>query len=227
MLEDDNYDDEDDRRSVASANSSLFPAQLEFLQSNYPQSLYAAQNMLAQSHDSYNLFSIPELGQRRLVPDTPNSPNLLGWDGADATTAPFRRNLEDEKDVEPRPGTLEEYATDANGEGASASEPKGPQAPMIQFPSKEDKKESFIHFPGSSSPDRADSPRPLRSRVSSFATDADILGPPSLRSRVPSRLSPLDIGEPGWRTRRESSACVLQHFLLSITTEASADMLPS
>lgn len=214
MLEDDNYDDEDDRRSVASASSSPFPAhQLEFLQSNYPQSPYAAQNLLAQSHDSYNLFSIPEFGQRRFIQDTPNSPNLPGWDGADATAAPFRRNLDDDKDAEPRPGALEEYATDANGDGVSTSKPKGPQAtPMILFPSKEDKKESFIHFPGSSSPDRADSPRPLRSRVSSFATDADVHGPPFLRSRVPSRLTPLDIGEPGWRTRRESTACVLRHL---------------
>ncbi|KAF8320522.1 uncharacterized protein EI90DRAFT_3080477 [Cantharellus anzutake] len=204
MLEDDNYDDEDDRRSIASANSSPFPAhQLGNLQNQYPQSPYAAQNLLAQSHDSYNLFSIPEL-HRRFVPDT-NNP--LNWDGADATAAPFRRNLEDEKDVEPRPGALEEFAAEAGEAGGAGPKGNAPQVPpMIQFPSQEDKEQSFIHFPGSSSPDRADSPRPLRSRVSSFATDADLVGPPFLRSRVASRLTALDIGEPGWRTRRESSA---------------------
>lgn len=220
MLEDDTFDDDDDRRSVSSMQSSHFPPhQLESVQSAYlgPQSPFSAQTLLSHSYDAFNLFAIPESSSshRGLVGSTSSERgSAVEPDESASALAPFRRNVDEDKDTGPAP-----HADEAIEHYLSDSEPKsGPMksseshhvrpSVSIAFPTTDETKESFIVFPGSSSPDRADSPRPLRSRVSSFATEFDAGTPPFLRSRVPSRLAGLDVGqgEAGWRTRRESTA---------------------
>jgi 1-phosphatidylinositol-3-phosphate 5-kinase len=94
-----------------------------------------------------------------------------------SAVAPFRRNVDDEKESGPGPNpdeAIEQYLSDT--ETKSPTVRSGPghvtrPSVSIEFPTIHEPKESFIHFPGSSSPDGADSPKPLRSRVSSFATD--------------------------------------------------------
>jgi len=217
MLEDDNYDDDDDRRSIGSVQSSAFPPhQLESVQSAYlgPHSPFSAQTLLSHSYDT-NSYALPESASRRRVFSNAQRANdgdaPIDVDDS-STVAPFRRNVDDDKEPGSGPNAdeaIEQYLSDTE----TKSEPvkSGPAhgtrpSVSIAFPTIHEPKESFIHFPGSSSPDGTDSQRPLRSRVSSLATDIDPLTPPFLRSRVPSRLTSLEIGEPGWRTRRESSA---------------------
>lgn len=230
MLEED--DDDDDTKSVTSVQSSPFPPhQLESVHSTYlgPQSPFSAQTLLSHSYDQHSLFAIPESASshRRVSFDHPgeDDPSLEEEDSSLAV-APFRRSMDDDgKDAGPDPeDAMEQYLSD--NETKSAPIKPGPGHIMrpsvsITFPSVEDIKESSIHFPGSSSPDGTDSPRPLRSRVSSFATDVDAMTPPFLRSRVPSRLAASEMGEPGWRTRRESSAyvhaSVMFHFMMILT----------
>lgn len=212
MLEDESYDDDDDRRSVTSTTSSPFPAhQLESVQSGYPQNPFAASQIFSQSsHEPFSLFSIPESNLHRIAFGERMSPDDGGWDADEATAAPFRRGFADEeKDTLPPPDALDAYISDSSETPIRPKMPPGRNSPALPFPTfalDHIQSESSIHFPGSSSsPEGTESPRPLRSRVSSFATDVDALAPPFLRSRVQSRLAP-EIGEPGWRTRRESSA---------------------
>lgn len=216
MLEDDTYDDDDDRRSIASMQSSSFPPhQLESVQSAYlgPHSPFSAQTLLSHSYDANLALPEPTLHHRMLS----NGPKVTDRDApidADESpaVAPFRRNVDDDKEPGPGPDAdeaIEQYLSDTETKSAplrpGLSGGARPSA-SIAFPTIHEPKESFIHFPGSSSPDGADSPKPLRSRVSSFATEIDAITPPFLRSRVHSRLGGLEVGEPGWRTRRESSA---------------------
>lgn len=218
MLEDDTFDDDDDRRSVSSMQSSTFPPhQLESVQSAYlgPHSPFSAQTLLSHSYDTFNLFAIPEssASHRGIESSRPSEDSALDMDDSASAVAPFRRNdVDEDKESGPGPNAdeaIEHYLSDTETKSvpmrSGESHPVRPTV-SIAFPVASDAKESFIRFPGSSSPDRIDSPKPLRSRVSSFATDMDALTPPFLRSRVPSRLVAIEVGQPGWRTRRESSA---------------------
>lgn len=146
-----------------------------------------------------------------------NSPT---WEQESSASAPFRGRILDDDANTPRDDqdTLEQYLSDSedkpsslpmkpSGSGGGFPHVQFQRPPLgVAFPALSgERSESFISFPGSSSPDGADSPRPYmsRSRVSSSATDVDT--PPFLRSRVPSRLAPSDMGVP-WRTRRDSTA---------------------
>jgi 1-phosphatidylinositol-3-phosphate 5-kinase len=226
MIEDDE-DDDDDRRSIVSSTSFAFsPHQLEFAQSAYAGHLspFSPQSILSTHSFESNLTFmgigdssgslIPRAGASSLAYEDGAESPIYEMEDSSSSVAPFRRNLDEEREgiIDASEGddrdALEQYLSDAEG----ASTPMRPAGsgghsnrPSVTFPTLgQGQKESFIHFPGSSSPDGADSPRPLRSRVSSFATEGEASTPPFLRSRLPSRLAPEIIG--GWRTRRDSSA---------------------
>ncbi|KAF8305006.1 hypothetical protein DL93DRAFT_2144921 [Clavulina sp. PMI_390] len=218
MLEDDTYDDDDDRQSVSSYQSGPgFTPRIESIPNSYiPHSPFSAQTLISHSYDAFNLFAIPESNaSHRGRPGSAPSDGISAiMDDSSSALAPFRRNVDEDKETSPHPpadDAIEHYLSDGESKAAPVKQvPPTPQTAghsarpsvSIAFPSViEGKGESFIAFPGSGSPERSDSPRPMRSRVSS-----DIDGAPFLRSRVPSRLTMLDVGQPGWRTRRESTA---------------------
>jgi 1-phosphatidylinositol-3-phosphate 5-kinase len=177
-------DDEDDHRSVFSSITS---------HATMPQSPFAASQLFHRTDEPYSLFSIAETkrqvsddgsGSSRSRPLTPGAE----WD----LPAPFRRNLADEDEI------------------AAAPDPQDTPS-SIQFPTSEVAGQSSIQFPGSSNsaegPFGVDTPRPASmrtSRVNSFAETE--IAAPFLRSRVQSRLDWNGGAEPGWRTRRESTA---------------------
>ena len=209
-------EDDDDSRSVVSSTTSPFTAHQLGVESrsfnhlshlaHLPQSPFAASQLFGRN-DSFSLFSIAEtkrpysgsedtgFGSRPLTPG-----DDLQLDTTRPTHAPFRRALtEDEKDVVALPSQF-------NQDNVPLAQ--GSKTP-IDFPVtvsiSTDGQTSSVAFPVSS-PDQAsglDSPLGIRSRYNSFA---DLHGPPYIRSRVQSRLGDLDIGEAGWRTRRESTA---------------------
>jgi 1-phosphatidylinositol-3-phosphate 5-kinase len=78
-------------------------------------------------------------------------------------------------------------------------------------PSNPNGSTSSIQFPVGS-PDALDSPRPLSRVRSRFNSHGDFeVATPFIRSRVQSRLDNVIMGEPGWRTRRESTAYVFEN----------------
>jgi 1-phosphatidylinositol-3-phosphate 5-kinase len=119
--------------------------------------------------------------------------------------APFRRALVDEeKDPSIPPSGL--YNTESS---------PGPSDAMnkIEFPTKPipiDTSTSYIQFP-IGSPDHAASPTRMlnRSRGPNTPYGDFEVATPFIRSRVQSKLDPTYEAEPGWRTRRESTASVL------------------
>lgn len=198
-------DDEDDARSVVSSTFAAHQLGAEsraFNLSHLPQSPFAASQLFGRN-DSFSLFSIAEtkrpyagsdesgMGSRSVTPDLVDQhPGHI----------PFRRAL-----------------TEEEKESSAVTEPFGhEQTPLshraktpIDFPVTipvSNGSSSTIAFP-MSSPDQPfsiESPSVVRSRYNSFA---DLHGgPPFIRSRVHSRLGEVEIGEPGWRTRRESTA---------------------
>uniref|UniRef100_A0A0W0FRZ1 1-phosphatidylinositol-3-phosphate 5-kinase n=1 Tax=Moniliophthora roreri TaxID=221103 RepID=A0A0W0FRZ1_MONRR len=216
-------DDDDDRRSVVSSVNS-FPAHqfgLETLNlGHHPQSPFAASQLFGRD-EPFNLYSIAEtkrpisgsddsgFGSR---PNTPFFANLSGnqpiWEPADDNPAPFRRALSDEeKDVDNLPTTFAEDSPNAPGS-------KSP----IEFPvmkSSNGDGMSSIQFPTGSPEHIPDRPySEIRSRFNSYA-DFDT-ATPFIRSRVQSRLDNIVSGEPGWRTRRESTAYAQELNLTSM-----------
>lgn len=207
-------DDDDDSRSVISSTTSPFAAHQFGVESrslnlaNLPQSPFAASQLFGR-HDSFHLFSIAEtmksypdsdgsgLGSRSISPDFPSERDLK------PSHAPFRRaTSEDEK--EPLSLSLSEaFRADHTPLGNGS---KTPIDFPVTVPVSVNGSTSSVAFPVSS-PDQsfAESPGGIRSRYNSFA---DLHGgaPPFLRNRVQSRLGESEIGEPGWRTRRESTA---------------------
>lgn len=185
-------DEDDDHRSVMSTMTS---------HAHLPQSPFAASQLFYRTDEPYNLFSIAETrchvsddgsGSSRSRPLTPGAE----WD----LPAPFRRNVVDEERERERDVVDLDAALDAQPVETQSS---------IQFPSSEGVGQSTIQFPGSASdgPFSMDTPRPLSmrtSRVNSFAETE--IAAPFLRSRVQSRLEWIGGPEPGWRTRRESTA---------------------
>lgn len=205
-------DDDDDSRSVISSATSPFAAHQfgvesrSFNLANLPQSPFAASQLFGR-HDSFHLFSIAEtmrsypesdgsgLGSRSISPDFPNERDLK------PSHAPFRRaTSEDEKE----PLSLSEaFRSDHTPLGNGS---KTPIDFPVTVPVSVNGSTSSVAFPVSS-PDQSfayESPGGVRSRYNSFA-DLHV-GPSFLRNRVQSRLGESEIGEPGWRTRRESTA---------------------
>ena len=114
--------------------------------------------------------------------------------------APFRRAFtEDDKDG----GLLSEQY---NHDGGISQGTKTPIDFPVTVPISMDGSTSTVAFPVSS-PDQAytfEGTGGMRSRYNSFP---ELHGPAFIRSRVHSRLADhVDAGEPGWRTRRESTA---------------------
>ena len=217
-------DDDDDRRSISSVASPFAahqfgsdPSSLSL--ARHPQSPFAASQLFGRTEEPFNLFSIAET--RRFIsgsddsgfssrPMTPvglsqeDSWGPQAWKAA----APFRRGLvDDDKDLS--------IVTDTFPQVGSPMAP-GVKTPL-DFP-------ATIPIPGAlnsiqfplSSPERApESPGPQsvpRSRYNSYADFES--STPFIRSRVPSRLTDFIIaGDPGWRTRRESTQCVCPSFI--------------
>jgi 1-phosphatidylinositol-3-phosphate 5-kinase len=197
-------DDDDDRRSIISS-STTFPAHQLGLDS-FRQSPFAASQFFGMTDEPFNLYSITETRRPFLGTDEGFSrPETPLWDSVRINPAPFRRTLLDE---EKDPSYAE-------------SSPRPHDAMnKIEFPTitikpvSIDTSTSYIQFP-IGSPDHLATPtRTLnRSRGPNTPYGDFEVATPFIRSRVQSRLDPYE-AEPGWRTRRESTACVL-HLLIS------------
>jgi 1-phosphatidylinositol-3-phosphate 5-kinase len=223
-------DDDDDRRSVVSM-SSPFPAHQMGIDSftmnlgHQSQSPFAASQLFGRTDEPFNLYSIAETkrpvsatddsiwGSRPITPGANMMHDEQTWEPVSENPAPFRRGLttDEEKDL-----------TNIHNGGFNNDDspiPPGSKTPIdfpitvpvsiegLQMPT------SSIQFPGSSPEHGLDSPRPgsaIRSRFNSYG-DFDV-PTPFIRSRVQSRLDFIP-GEPGWRTRRESTAYVVLFFL--------------
>ncbi|KAH9178847.1 hypothetical protein EDB89DRAFT_1901620 [Lactarius sanguifluus] len=201
-LANEDEDDDDDRRSISSVVSPFAAHQfgsdpLSLSLARHPQSPFAASQLFGRTEEPFNLFSIAET--RRLISGSDDSGfssrplTPLGRSQEDSwgpqawkAAAPFRRGLvDDDKDLSIVTDTFPQVGSPI------ASGVKTP----LDFP-------ATIPVPGAlnsvqfplSSPDRVpDSP-----------------GPQSVPRRVPSRLTDFMMaGDPGWRTRRESTAQML------------------
>jgi 1-phosphatidylinositol-3-phosphate 5-kinase len=202
-------DDEDDRRSVVSSTASPFATHhpsdpyslVRYTNSPFSTSQVQITN---PKPDPFNLFSITE---SKRGPETLHSP--VG--SADAphdrddypihsTAVPFRRNLSnDEAEPIRIPGSRHERSLSAQSSTLPVEFP-------ITVPVSGNGAISSITFPGSPPEHALESTDDMWSRVNSSYGDFDGSGTPFVRSRVQSRI-PDNFGpEPGWRTRRESTA---------------------
>ncbi|GAW06574.1 1-phosphatidylinositol-3-phosphate 5-kinase [Lentinula edodes] len=213
-------DDDDDRRSIVSSVTS-FPAHQFGLDSfslgHHPQSPFAASQLFGRD-EPFNLYSIAET--KRPISGSEDSgllsrshtPQLhdLVWDNGDDNPAPFRRALSDEeKDVSNLPDPFNEDSPTAPGS-------KTPIEFPIVFPTSNEGPSS-IQFPVGSPENGPESPFAtgrMRSRFNSYAEFESAT--PFIRSRVQSRLDNVVTSEPGWRTRRESTAYAQELNLTSM-----------
>ncbi|KAK7058615.1 Mitochondrial distribution and morphology protein 12 [Paramarasmius palmivorus] len=208
-------DDDDDRRSIISSVNS-FPAHQFGLDSlnlgHHPQSPFAASQLFGRD-EPFNLYSIAEtrrpisgsddsgFGSRPITPVFRKESNERTWEHAADNPAPFRRALSDEdKDPDNLPDTFAEDSPTAPGS-------KTP----IEFPLMKSPVDgpSSIQFP-TGSPEHG----PERYSFNSYVDFDDAT--PFIRSRVQSRLDNIVSGEPGWRTRRESTAYAQELNLTSM-----------
>jgi 1-phosphatidylinositol-3-phosphate 5-kinase len=204
-------DDDDDRRSIASGIS--FPAHQMGAERHdhlfgslgqHPQSPFAASQLFGRQDEPFNLFSIAETKRfshsQDSFPGLPPLKTVNDKEIADALTnaAPFRRGIgEDRKDSDVLGDPFNtDHSPTVLGSKTAIDFP-------ITVPVAPDGSISSVKFP-IGSPEKAEFYQ--RSRVNS-TVDTD-LPTPFLRSRVQSRLDSLVMGEAGWRTRRESTACV-------------------
>ena len=200
-------DDDDDRRSIVSSVTSFPAHQLGidlFINMAHPQSPFAASQLFGRTDEPFNLYSIAETKRPYFGSDDdasrPETPYFTqGEDGVwKDNPAPFRRPLPDEeKDHGPLSFNLDSSPTKSN--------PRG----RVEFPTTKpitiDTSKSSIQFP-IGSPDRSDSPRTMsRPRGPNTYGEYEV-ATPFIRSRVQSRLDTSFEAEPGWRTRRESTA---------------------
>jgi 1-phosphatidylinositol-3-phosphate 5-kinase len=214
-------DDDDDRRSISSAVSPFAAHQfgsdsLAMGLLRHSQSPFAASQLFGRTDEPFNLFSIAET--RRFIsgsdegsfssrPLTPLDHPLEDSWGPQAfkAAAPFRRGLvDDDKDLSIITNVFpRDTLPVASGAKTPLEFPVTNPIPACAM--------SSIQFPLSSPERQPDSPGPQsvpRSRYNSYA-DLFESSTPFIRSRVQSRLTDLlIIGEPGWRTRRESTAYV-------------------
>lgn len=199
-------EDEDDSRSIVSSTFAAHQLGSEsrpFNLAHLPQSPFAASQLFGRN-DSFSLFSIAEtkrpysgsdesgMGSRSVTPDLNDQ---------QPRHVPFRRALTEEEKDSPSP--LDQFGRERT------PLTQGSNTPIdfpVTVPITLQGSSSSIAFP-LSSPEQhfsVDSPGAMRSRYNSFAELHG--GPPFIRSRVQSRLGDIEVGEPGWRTRRESTA---------------------
>lgn len=217
----DDDEDDDDRRSIASNMTSPFAAHqlgtepFSFSLGHHPQSPFAASQLFGRTDEPFNLFSIAETQRPRLysgsdesdVPSRPFTPPGYGSRGERyirENPAPFRRALaEEEKDHVSVSNDLSRVGSPFGGGS------KTPVEFPITVPVSVDASTSSVQFPVSSPEQAFGGDRDMfRSRFNSYA-DFEAATTPFIRSRVQSRLDSLmnaGAGEPGWRTRQESTA---------------------
>ena len=189
-------DDEDDRRSVVSSTASPFATHHPsdpFLLARYTNSPFSTSQVQIsnQKPDASNLFSIAE---SKLGSENFHSPHD---DLIHPTVVPFRRNLSSDE--------AETIRIQSPGH-ESAQSSKHPTEFPITIPVPGNGAISSIAFPGSPTEHTIEYTDDMRSRISSSYGDFDGSGTPFVRSRVQSRI-PDGLGpEPGWRSRRESTA---------------------
>ncbi|TFK41916.1 hypothetical protein BDQ12DRAFT_677375 [Crucibulum laeve] len=205
-------DDDDDRRSVVSAATTSFPAHQfgnDTLSSltHHPQSPFAASQLFGRTDEPFNLYSIAETKRPNYgsddsgsYPGTPNEQGDGGWGPLRENPAPFRRAVSDEeKDGEEKDSAPLFQSLGRDHSPASPGSKTLIDVPMsitIEGPM------SSIQFPVGS-PEHLDSPRAQSKPRSPYDFE---VATPFIRSRVHSRLDTVVNGEPGWRTRRESTA---------------------
>lgn len=196
-------DDEDDRRSVVSSTASPFATHHPsdpYSLARYTNSPFSTSQVQIpnQKPDALNLFSIVE--------SKPGSESLrspVGSTGAPhddlihSTVVPFRRNLSSD-DAEPIRIQCPEHE--------STHSPTHPVEFPTTVPVSGNGAVSSIAFPGSPPEHALEYTDDMRSRISSSYGDFDGAGTPFVRSRVQSRIPDSFGPEPGWRTRRESTA---------------------
>ena len=217
----DEDEDEDDRRSIMTSISSPFAAHQFGTESRslnlpgLPQSPFAASHLFGRTDEPFSLFSIAETKRTRSRSQDSGfgSRPMTPLDGLGTARffrenpVPFRRaQTEEDKD----PITMADPFQHNSPTGAGS---KTPIEFPVMVPVTVEGGTSTVQFPLSSpdQPHTLESPGVLRSRLNSsveFGTS-----PPFIRSRVHSRLgesfSAPALAEPGWRTRRESTACVI------------------
>ncbi|KAF8079063.1 hypothetical protein FPV67DRAFT_1467356 [Lyophyllum atratum] len=216
-------DDDDDRRSVVSSVTSFPAHQLGLDPGGHPQSPFAASQLFGRTDEPFNLYSIAETkrpvsgsdesgyGSRPVTPHLREREDGM-WEPIQDNPAPFRRAVSDEE-------------KDSGGLANGFHHPESPTAPGSNTP--DDRSNaipigiegpmSSIQFPIGSPDNGLDSPRPhsrLRSRFNSYGEFEQAT--PFIRSRVHSRLDSVANGEPGWRTRRESTAYAQELNLTSM-----------
>lgn len=201
-------DDDDDRRSISSAAPPFTTYQLgsdSFAHglSRHAQSPFSASQLFGR-RDEFNLFSIAETRRQTSADSYTFSRVSTPEQGVDfPIAAPFRRTLAvDESDPMAIPVAF------TQDHSPSAPGIKTPIDFPITVPVSADGAISSVLFPASPTEqgiypfDTSDTV--MRSRFNSYA-DFDI-DAPFIRSRVHSRVLETATGEPGWRTRRESTA---------------------
>lgn len=199
-------DDDDDRRSIVS--SASFPAhQFGADVVVHPQSPFAASQLFGRTHEPFNLYSIAET--RKVFYDSENGDSALitpptsrkddtPWAAIRDNPAPFRRAVTDEEKDQDVIESL------SSSEISIGVESVPPSIPVSNNPTPDSGATSSIQFP-MGSPERDGSYFANRNQMQS-ETDLE-LATPFIRSRVQSRLDTLSSNiEPGWRTRRESTA---------------------
>ncbi|KAG6851365.1 hypothetical protein H0H93_005763 [Arthromyces matolae] len=209
-------EEDDDHRSITSS----FPAhQLGLDPGPHPESPFAASQLFGPTDEPFNLFSIAETRRPMANSDysgeaspplTPPGEFADGmWESYQDNPAPFRRAISDE---EKDPAGL----TTTFSESPKASGIKTP----VNFPTMPlniDGPTSSIQFPIGSPDNGLDSPRPLSRLRSRFNSHGEFeQASPFIRSRVQSRLDSMNNIEPGWRTRRESTAYAQELNLTSM-----------
>ncbi|KAG9016695.1 1-phosphatidylinositol-3-phosphate 5-kinase, partial [Tulasnella sp. 427] len=209
-------DEEDDRRSVLSVSTN-FPAHQLDLMHHHASPYSTLHGGLPRSAETGHLYSIGEMRRKSSFDafdsaSRPSSPAYAegsqepNWEESTASHVvhpPFRRGLAEDERVPANP--LEAFISASPSSAVRPTLIASPVTVPTGLPAHPG--QSSIAFPGSpGSSEGGHSPAPLRSRFNSYATEYD----PTTgfgRNRVHSRIDLSgDLGEPGWRTRRESSA---------------------
>lgn len=198
-------DDEDDRRSVVSSTASPFathhPSDPYSLAryTNSPFSTSQAQNS-NQKLDASNFFAIAESkpGSESFHSPVESTGAAHGRDDLiHSTVVPFRRNLSNDE--------AEPIRIQGPGHELAQSS-KHPVEFPTTVPVPGNGAISSIAFPGSPPEHTLEHTDDMRSKISSSYGDFDGAGTPFVRSRVQSRIPESFGSEPGWRTRRDSTA---------------------
>ncbi|KDR85635.1 hypothetical protein GALMADRAFT_234626 [Galerina marginata CBS 339.88] len=214
-------DDDDDRRSVVSSVTT-FPAHQmgidPFTSMAHPQSPFAASQLFGRD-EPFNLFSIAET--RRPLYGSDGSPSHSDtplmregedgvWETVRDNPAPFRRGLSDEE---------KDHTTLSNPFNPDSSGREAESQDRIRFLSSKpidiNNSTSSIQFP-IGSPEQTGTPRLPNKRATSNPYGEFDVATPFIRSRVQSRLETVLDVEPGWRTRRESTAYAQELNLASM-----------